>query len=414
MKKTSSNTKELAEHFFRHNYAKLVAILVNYFGLQEVEVAEDIVQDTLLEAMEKWSIRPIPDKPEAWLMDVAKKKVINLLKRNQLYQNKIIPTLERTNFDDLEFTEEVEKNSRLKMIFTCCHPALPDESQIALALKSLCGLSIPEIASALLAQPATINKRLYRAKQKFRDQSIPFEIPEGQELVERLDNVYATLYLLFNEGYYSSHNPKTIRIDLCYEAIRLLQQVLENFEYATKTKALLALMLLNIARFESRMDQQGMLVVLEKQDRSLWDKELITKGIDYLQQSISGTEVTKFQLQAGIAAEHCIASSLETTNWASIARQYAILEQLDKGPLVKLNGSIARFYAGERMEALEQLLAQSGNPTLQKSVHYHSTLAVFYSELELKAKALPYFERALTLSTSSKEKELIRKKMAAY
>lgn len=414
MKENSTNTNQLAEHFFRHSYAKLVAILVNYFGLPEVEIAEDIVQDTLVEAMEKWSIRSIPDHPEAWLMDVAKKKAINLLKRKQLYHNKVLPTLERTNFDSLEFSEEVEKNSTLKMIFTCCHPALPDESQIALALKSLCGLSIPEIANALLAQPTTINKRLYRAKQKFRDRSIPFEIPIGKELAKRLDNVFTTLYLLFNEGYYSSHNPKTIRIDLCYEAIRLLKQVLVNFKQSAEAKALLALMLLNIARFESRMDQQGALIILEKQDRSLWDRGLIAQGIDYLQQSISGTEVTKFQLQAGIAAEHCIASSLETTNWASIAQQYAILEQLDKGPLVKLNGSIARFYAGERMEALAQLLAQSGNPTLQKSVHYHSTLAVFYSELELKAKALPYFERALTLSTSSKEKELIRKKMAAY
>jgi len=411
LKENATNTNQLAEHFFRHSYAKLVAILVNYFGLPEVEIAEDIVQDTLVEAMENWSIRSIPDHPEAWLMDVAKKKTINLLKRNQLYQNKVIPSLERTNLDSLEFSEKVEKNSTLKMIFTCCHPALPDESQIALALKSLCGLSIPEIASALLAQPATINKRLYRAKQKFRDHSIPFEIPTGKELGERLDNVFATLYLLFNEGYYSSHNPKMIRIDLCYEAIRLLKQVLENFKQAAEAKALLALMLLNIARFESRMDQQGVLIILEKQDRSLWDRGLIAQGIEYLKQSIAGKKVTKFQLQAGIAAEHCIAASFETTNWTSISRQYAILEQLDDNALVKLNLNIARFYAGEQKKALQQLLAQGTNPTLQKSVHYHSTLAVFYLELKLKAKAIPYLETALALSTSTKEKELIRKKM---
>ncbi|NRB47109.1 MAG: sigma-70 family RNA polymerase sigma factor [Saprospiraceae bacterium] len=411
MKDANPYPHQLAEHFFRHSYGRLVAILVNYFGLSAVQLAEDIVQDTLMEAMEKWSIRTIPDDPEAWLMDVAKKKTINVLKRKQLYRDKIVPSFQETPLADLQLNSPLEADSTLKMIFTCCHPALPKESQIALALKTLCGLSVPEIASALLTQAATINKRLYRAKQKFRDQTILYEIPRAEELKERLDAVFATLYLLFNEGYYSSHHEKTIRIELCYEAIRLLRQVITRFEQARKAKALMALMFLNIARFESRTDAEGALVILSKQDRGLWDHSLIATGMEYLEQAISGSTPSIYHLQAGIAAEHCLATTFESTNWESITQQYAIMEKLDDSPLVKLNHNLAKFYAGRRKEALQTLLTLSNNPVLQRNVQYYATVGVFFLELHERAKAVPYFETALKLSTSDKEKDLIRKKM---
>ncbi|MEO0333913.1 MAG: sigma-70 family RNA polymerase sigma factor, partial [Bacteroidota bacterium] len=263
----SSDTNQLAEHFFRHNYAKMVAVLVRYFGLDQVEIAEDIVQDTLIEAMEKWSVSDIPQNPGGWLMDVAKKKTINRLKRDQLFHSKIIPSLPLSSSDP-----EVETDSTLRMIFACCHPSLPDESQVALALKTLCELSVTEIAHALLTNEATVNKRLYRVKQKFRNGNISFEIPIDIELSDRLDNVFTTLYLLFNEGYYSLHAEKMIRTNLCFEATRLLKEVITAFPDSSKAKALLALMLLNIARFESRTDNNSMPVVLAEQNRAAWDQ----------------------------------------------------------------------------------------------------------------------------------------------
>ena len=406
---TDNSANELTEHFFRHHYAKMVAILVRYFGLKQVEIAEDIVQDTLVEAMEKWSVNSIPDNPEAWLMDVAKKKTINLLRRSQNFEANIIPKIKVEHF--LEIDESIEKDSTLRMIFTCCHPELPAESQISLALKTLCGLSIGEIAHALLTTESTINKRLYRAKEKFRDGSIAFQIPTEKNISKRLDNVLSTLYLLFNEGYYASKNEKIIRIDLCFEAIRLLKNIVEYYARFPQAKALLALMLLSVARFESRIDEKGAIVVLSEQNRSLWDKDLIAQGIAYLHQSMEGNQLTIYHLQAGIAAEHGLAESFEATNWKSIYQQYSALERLNKNAIVSFNKSIAKFYAENKEDALSDLLALRNEKALQKNVHYFTTVGVFYTALSQKEKALPYFKTALELSNSASEKSLIEAKM---
>lgn len=411
MRKSNNNTKQLTEHFFRHHYAKMVAILVRYFGLKEVELAEDIVQDSLIEAMEKWSVQSIPDNPEGWLMDVAKKKTINFLRRNQLYENKIIPSLKLSSFERTDFDFEIEEDSTLRMMFACCHPLLPNESQVALALKSLCGLSVSEIANALLSNESTVNKRLYRAKQKFRDGSITFEIPEKGQLEERLDSMLSTLYLLFNEGYFSIHHEETIRMDLCFEAIRLTKQVNKAFPDSTKSRALLALMLLSVARFEARLDKDGMLIILSEQNRALWDKELIAEGIEHLNNSIRGKEITKYQLEAGIAAEHCVALDFKSTNWKSIHQQYQILEQLDDNHLIKFNRCIAMFYSGETKKAIEGLLLLE--PKLKTNANYYTTIGVFYTEIGEKEKGVPYFQTALSLSTSTIEIAHIKRKMGA-
>lgn len=404
-----SSQNHLAEHFFRHNYAKMVAVLVRYFGLKEVEIAEDIVQDTLVEAMERWSIQPMPDNPEGWLMDVAKKKTINFLKRNQLYETKILPNLRPEPF--FEINEWVEKDSTLRMIFACCHPALPAESQISLALKTLCGLSVGETANALLTTESTINKRLYRAKQKFRDGSITFQIPDENDLNQRLDNVFVSLYLLFNEGYYSAHHEEIIRIDLCFEAIRLLKEVIISFPDSNKAKALLALMLFSVARFESRINEMDMLVILAKQNRNLWDKQLIAEGMHFLQEATQSNDVSVYHLQAGIAAEHCIAGDFQTTNWKSIYQQYRLLEKLDAHVMVTFNKTIAKFYGIDKQEALSELLTLKSEPELQRNRLYHASVGVFYQELNQPAKAVPYFETALKLSKSDSEKTLILEKM---
>ena len=405
---TEASKEQLAEHFFRHSYAKMLAILVRYFGLREVEIAEDILQETLVEAMEKWSVHAIPDNPEGWLMDVAKKKTINFLRRHQTFETKVLPNVEiGTLFEN----ESLEEDSTLRMVFTCCHPSLPVASQIALALKTLCGLSIGEIAHALLTNEATVNKRLYRAKQKFRAGEVTFDLPPEEALNARLDAVFTTLYLLFNEGYYSAHHEKVIRMDLCFEAIRLTKEIVRLYSEVTRAKALLALMLLNVARFESRVDEAGTLVLLSDQNRALWDQGLIGEGMEYLSEAIQSEEVSPYHLQAGIAAEHCLAQDFATTNWAAIYRQYQILEKLQPSPLLSLNKAIARFYGINREEALMDLLQLKKEPALQQHVHYHTAIGVCYVELGLSSKAQPYFQQAFQLSKSDQEKQLIAQKM---
>ena len=405
---TKAESNQLAEHFFRHNYGKMTAILTNYFGLSSVEIAEDIVQDTLVEAMEKWSVQSIPYNPEGWLMDVARKKMINYLKRNQNFKSNIAPNLDFPHF----FTEPtIVKDSTLKMIFTCCHPLLPAGSQIALALKTLCGLSIKEIANALLVSESTVNKRLYRAKQKFRDKSIHFDLPKDEDLTNRLDNVYSTLYLLFNEGYYSAHNEKFIRMELCFEAIRLTNEILDHFPTLGKAKALLSLMLLSVARFEGRVDQNGAIVILAQQDRALWDRNLIAQGIEYLHQASTGDEISTYHIQAGIAAEHCLAKDFQSTNWSSIYKQYQLLEKIAPSPLTSLNKTISKFYGVDKGEALDDLLNLNDNPELSKNLHYFTTAGVFYTELNQKEKSNSFFESALKLSRSPQEERAIKNLM---
>ena len=412
----TSDTGKLAEKLFRHNYAKMVAILARYFGLKNVEIAEDIVQDTLMEAMKRWSVGTTPRNPEAWLMDVAKKKTINFLKREQLFKNKISARIRDvyTYETELEFSEEIINDSTLRMIFSCCHPSIPVESQIALALKTLCGLNIAEISNALLTSETNVNKRLYRAKKRFRNGSVQFKIPNDTELSDRLDSVFSTLYLLFNEGYFSLHDDNVIRMDLCFEAIRLLKQVISSFPESNKAKALLALMLLTVARFESRLDANGTLIILSDQNRKLWDRSLIAEGMNYLHQSLNSTTANKYQLQTGIAAEHCLAESFQSTNWQSVYKQYCILEKMDANPIISFNKCISKYYSGLKREALNDLLKMKNIYEMETNPHYFVTLGVFYSELNEKEKAETSFKAALKLSKSTPEKELIQSKMNTY
>lgn len=398
--------EELSEHFFRHTYAKMLAILSSYFGLEQLEIAEDIVQDCLVEALQKWSIAKIPDNPEAWLMDVAKKKTINFLKRKSLFDQKIAQELS-LQIQAASFKEVEQQDSDLKMIFACCHPALAVESQIALALKTLCGLSVQEIADSLLTTKANINKRLYRAKEKFRSGEIKLENPAADE-PERLDSVLQVLYLLFNEGYFSLHHEEKIRIDLCYEAIRLLNRLEETaYTRSPKLQGLLALMYFSIARFQSRIDPFGGLIAFEKQERSQWDQEMIAVGMKHLSQSMKAISPNIYQLQAGIMAEHCLAPNFDSTNWESILKQYEVLFHLNPQALIALNREIARFFSGDRINALKAL------EELEQDAHFHSHASFMLSKAILLAKDLQLeaanlaFEKATKFAASEAERKLI-------
>jgi len=293
-------------HLFRMEYRKIVAVLSKRFGFEQIETAEDIASDTFLTATQTWGISGLPENPVAWLYNVAKNKAINYLQRNTVFENKIVPELKKgasTSLDpDIDLSPENINDSQLQMMFAICHPSISSEAQIGLSLRILCGFGIEEIADAFLTNKETINKRLFRAKEKLRAEKIGIELPPNSQMDLRLEAVLATIYLLFNEGYYSSSQNKTIRKELCFEAMRLCKMLVEN-ENTNKpsANALLSLMCFHASRFEARFNEEGETVLYDEQDTGLWNQELISQGGYYLKSSANGDSVTKYHLEAGIA-----------------------------------------------------------------------------------------------------------------
>ncbi len=285
--------QELIPHLFRTEYRKIVSVLCRHFGFDQIEIAEDIAGDTFLTASETWSLKGIPQNPTAWLYHVAKNKAKNYLHRNSIYQNKIVPELQNPYFespkDEIDLSPQNINDSQLLMMFAICHPAIPPEAQIGLSLRILCGFGIEEIADAFLTSKETINKRLYRAKEKLREEKIKIEIPNESEIDRRLATVLTTIYLLFNEGYYSVSQDKTLRRDLCLEAMRLCYMLVENkITNKPEVNALLSLMCFHSSRFDARIDDKGELVLYDDQDTSLWDSDLISKGDYFLNCAAAG------------------------------------------------------------------------------------------------------------------------------
>lgn len=406
----------LADHLFRHEYGKLVSTLTGMFGPEHLQLAEDVVQDSLFEAINHWSYEGVPDNPAAWLFRVAKNKAINIVKREK-YKKQYVSEMAIAGQDAWTephvLSEQQILDDQLRMIFTCCHPSISTDSQIALALKTLCGFSISEIARAFLTTEETLNKRLVRARQKIREARIPFEVPRGTELDGRVKVVLETIYLLFNEGYSASEGNDVIRHDLCEEAIRL-GEIIERhpaIEDKSDVYALLALMQLNASRFDARQDKEGNLLTLAEQDRSLWDKELISKGISNLKKSIEGTYVSIYQVLATISAHHSTAPDIETTDWNSIVLLYDSLVQLDSSPLVLLNRAIAKSKVTGAGPALAELDSLKDNVVLKDYHLYHSTKAELSIQIGQYSDALDSLEKAVRLATLEAEKKLIRKRI---
>lgn len=415
----TSEVNKLVDHLFRRESGKMVAVLTRLFGVHNLELAEDVVQDTLQQALSDWKKNSIPPNPEGWLMLVAKRKAINLLRRERYTQNfadDIDPFLKSewtlSYTIDNVFLETEIKDSQLRMIFTCCHPKLARESQLALTLKTLCGFSIKEIANALLTTESTINKRLYRAKEKIRNGDVGFEVPLGNELLRRLESVYLTIYLLFNEGYNSSTDDTVIRKDLCSEAMRLALLLTEKpLDAYPKTHALLALMCFHAARFDSRIDDKGCILILEEQDRSLWNQELIATGIDFLNKSAKGNHLSSFHLEASIALQHCLAKSFEETNWQQIYVFYDKLYEIKPSPVIQLNKAIitGRIHGPE--EAVIELHRLENDKALANYYLLPASLGEFYLQLKDLDKAKTYFEKAKKLTSSKAENELLDRKL---
>jgi RNA polymerase sigma-70 factor (ECF subfamily) len=410
---------ELAENLFRHEAGKLVATLTRIFGLDRLRLAEDVVQEALIRALSTWPYYGVPDNPAAWITQTAKNLALDVIRREAVFRTKeteIAAGLDRlaaeADTGARAASEHDIKDDRLRMMFACCHPAIPEEAQVALALKVLCGFSSAEIASAFLASEATIAKRLTRAKQRIRDAGVALEIPGGAELAGRLDAVLRTLYLLFNEGYKASSGDSLVRAELCHEAIWLATMLAEHpAGDRPRTHALLALMLLNAARLPSREDADGTLLRLEEQDRTRWDGRLIARGMMHLARSASGDELSDLHLQAAIAACHGAAATYEATDWPRILELYDRLVDLDGSPVVALNRAVAVANVHGAQAGIEAVKAIGNRAELESYYLFYAVLGELEARRGRLDTAAEHFERALALTPVKSEQAFLARRL---
>ncbi|SRR5579871_873229 len=404
------NQPELIPHLFRTEFTKITAVLCKLFGIEHIEVAEDITSETFLAAFETWTYKGIPENPTAWLYTVAKNKAKNYFKRNQLFTEKISKDIKYSSSEkaepEIDLSEKNITDSQLQMLFAICQPSIPIEAQIGLALRILCGFGIDEIANAFLTNKETVNKRLFRAKEKLRVEKISIEFPPEPVINERLDAVLTTLYLLYNEGYYSESQDSVLREDLCFEAMRLTCLLIENKKTdQPSVNALLSLMCFHASRFPARKNKNGEIILYQDQDEKLWDQELITKGIYYLQQASHGERLTKYHVEAGIAFWH---TKKEDTKekWENILQLYNRLLQIEYSPIAALNRTFALSKANGKNEAIieAEKLQLTGN-------HFYFTLlGELYTGIDTE-KAKQNFEKAFALAKTKTDKHTIQKQL---
>ncbi len=418
----SSPIEQEVEHLFRHEWGKLVAVLTKLFGPQNLQLAEDVVQDTLLKAFNNWKINGLPQNPSAWLFTVARNKAVDVLrqqKRKNEFSKSITPLLQSEYtlvpvIQDIINANTIE-DDQLRMMFVCCHPSLSTEAQVALILKTLCGFSVTEIAKAFVTGYDTVEKRLYRAKQSFRENNVQFELPSATELNNRLDNVLMAIYLLFNEGYNSTQHSNLIRKDLMQEAIRLCELICSSSAVNhSGTHALMALIYFTASRNESRLDADGNILLLQQQDRNKWNSALIQNGIHHLEAAAAGETISKYHLEAGIAYEHARAVNYAATNWQNILQCYNLLCKLYPSPVVELNRAIviSELYGpAEGIKAIENISALS---SLQKYYLLPAALGELHLQLKQYDRAKQYFKQALHLTHSEAEKKLLQQKIAVF
>ncbi|MEO8404871.1 MAG: sigma-70 family RNA polymerase sigma factor [Chitinophagaceae bacterium] len=401
---------ELIPHLFRTEYRKITAVLCKLFGLEHIEIAEDIASDTFLMASETWSLKGLPEKPLAWLYTVAKNKAKNYLKHNAVFTQKIAKQIKYTSNEaqeiEIDLSVENIKDSQLQMFFAVCHPAIPVEAQVGLALRVLCGFGIDEIATAFLTNKETINKRLHRAKEKLREANVEIAFPGETEINKRLETVLTTIYLLFNEGYYSPAQDITLRKDLCLEAIRLALLLIENEQTNTPpVNALLSLMCFHASRFDARVNQDGETVLYQDQDESLWNDEMISQGEYFLDLASRGDTLSKYHLEAGIAYWHTIKEDTEE-KWESILQLYNQLLLIEYSPIAALN----RTYALAKANGNEEAIIEAEKLKLTDNHLYHSLLGELYKDINQK-KAISHFKNALSLAKSPADKNVISNKI---
>ena len=403
------NQSVLIPNLFRTEFRKIVAVLSRLFGLEHIEIAEDITSETFLLAAETWGKKGIPENPTAWLYTVAKNKAKDYLKRNQLFTEKIAVQLmhQGSESSDIEIviTKEGIEDSELKMIFAICHPSISTEAQIGLALRILFGFGIDEIADAFLSNKETINKRLHRAKERLREEKIQMELPDKAEISQRLSPVYITLYLLFNEGYYSASPNAVLRKDICLQALQLAY-LLTKFETTNtpELNALIALMCFHCSRMETRIKDND-IVLLEEQDTTKWDYTLIQKGEFYLNKSAKGDKLSKYHLEAAIAYWHTQTTN-DSSKWENILKYYNLLLQIEYSPIAALN----RTYALFKNYGAEKAINEAKKLNLDHYSLYHALLGHLYQYTN-KEKAINHLLKAIAITKSDHEKRILDEKI---
>ena len=402
--------QEIIPHLFRTEYSKITAVLCKYFGSDRIEMAEDIASETFLTAAQTWALKGVPTNPVAWLYRVAQNKAKNQLKRNNLFEKKIAPDLINESSapeeSPIDLSPQNIQDSQLQMMFTICHPSISVESQIGLSLRILCGFGIEEIADAFLTQKETITKRLMRAKQKLREGRIKIELPAPHEIDERLAAVLTTIYLLFNEGYYSISSNQPVRRDLCLEAMRLSYLLLENpSTNRPQVHALLSLMCFHTSRFEARTDKHGELILYDEQDSTLWNQELINKGQYFLNCAATGNKISRYHLEAAIAYWNTRqADTIE--KWENILQLYNHLLQLEYSPVIALN----RTYALSKAKGKAVAIIEAEKLQLTENHFYFALLGELYTGVD-QDKARDHYKKALSLAKSQADKATIQRKL---
>lgn len=399
---------ELLPHLFRQEYAKMTAVLCRHFGLQYIEIAEDIASDTFLKASEHWAINGIPENPTAWLYTVAKNKTKDYFKNLSVFETKIKAQIETDILQkeyEFEYNSQIIADSQLAMIFAVCNPANSNESQICLALQILCGFSVEEIANAFLTKTETIKKRLQRARANLRNDNFQIKSLSETEIKSRLEAVLKTLYLLFNEGYFSKTNNKQIRIELCSEATRLTLLLTENpLTNTAQVNALLALMCFQSSRLEARTNINGEAILFEEQDKSLWDQSLIQRGNYYLVNATDGNEISKYHLEAGIAYWHTTPTDNE--KWQHILQLYNQLILIEYSPITALN----RTFAFAKVYGNEKAILEAKKLSLRDSNYYHELLGYLYANTDIDT-AIIHYTKAISLTKSKAEQHTLYKEI---
>jgi RNA polymerase sigma-70 factor (ECF subfamily) len=407
----------LVEHFFRHEAGRLVAVLTRVFGWRNFDLVEDMVQATLVDALRAWRVR-VPDNPSGWVHRVARNKILDALRRERICQRVTQEwaagrPLAEQGLDELFLDAEIE-DSQLRMMFACCHPRLARENQLALTLKALCGFGNSEIARALLIGEEAVKKRLQRATRDLVEHQIALEPPPSSELAARQDSVHQVLYLLFNEGYSASDGETAIRADLCEEAARLCHLLCCHPRFRTPpTLALMALMLFHAARLEARLDARGAILLMEDQDRSRWDRRLIGRAQEFLDQSAEGTAVSPFHLEAGIAYYHCQAHSYAETDWRAILRLYDALIAMHRSPVYLLNRAIVVAQIDGPRAGIQALEQAGEEATLRRYHLFDATMGELYRRLGDLSQARAHLEAARQKTLSQFDREVIDRRLAA-